>query len=940
MRRFLSCPFTVALTVLLSVAAGSAEERYGTIVGTVQDASHAILPGATVKLEPGTVSAVSNGQGEFTFSGVAPGAYTLTVNYVGFAPSTMNVTVTGGQVLRANPILTTPSESESIVVTAERAHGEAEAINQVRTSENILNILPAEVIMSLPNQNIADAVNRLPGVTLERDEGEGKYVQIRGTEPRLSNLTIDGVEVPSPEGGVRQVRMDTIPADLVDSVQINKTLQANQPGDAIGGSVNLVTKTAGGWPTVSLYVGQGYTSIANGVYATETAATAGQRFGADKRFGVLVSGTYDYNGRAIDDLEPVPGLLAGTTFTPGPSAVDIRQYKFNRHRYGFAGSIDYRVSDSSTLYLRGLYSDFKDFGRRFVYSLADNPVLDGVQNTNLPSFNTEARLQDFLISSLSLSGTHIANKTWLNWQLAVSHSRQLAPISGGESIALFTFAGATSNCQYSPGATTNILEPQFSPACFTEAYNPSNLQLSTISDAKYGKADQLNLQGSASAARNYQFGSNANNGILEFGANVRNGHKFDNSYEFDYTAINPSALPLSMFLGNFHNPDYYGGAYTLGPAGDWDKVLAFLRAHPEAFSVVSTQGGNAANFNLVERVWAGYLMNTVDFKHFRLVTGVRVEGTTLNSTSFDTTTNTLSAKGSSSYVDVLPSASLRLHLDQDSDMRLVFGRGLSRPDPAFVTTAVSLDTGTNPFTYSVGNPALKPEHSLSYDILYERSLHPLGLVQAGVFYKSLTDPFVQLLTTPTTGPYVGFNVNTPANGGSAYIFGVEVAFLQHFTNLPGLLSGLGLSGNYSYTTSQAKGVDPQNRTDNPALLRQAPNTWNLSPTYDRGRLSLRVGLSYNGPNIFLYTFKGLQSDGSPTPGGLLGPFGDQYLYSHFQVDAQGTFRVGGGVTLIASGLNLTNEVFGFYNGSPQFVLQREFYKPTIRFGLRWDLQKH
>jgi TonB-dependent receptor len=939
MHRALAYKFAAALMVVWCATAVNAQERNGTVVGTVYDANHAILPGASIKLDPGGAFVVSNAQGQFTFAAVAPGAYNVAVNYVGFSPSTSTVTVTAGQVVHADLILTTASESESIVVTAERAHGEAEAINEVRAAENILNVLPAEVITSLPNQNVADAVNRLPGVTLERDEGEGKYVQIRGTEPRLSNLTIDGVEVPSPEGGVRQVRMDTIPADLVDSVQINKTLQANQSGDAIGGSVNLVTKTAGGWPTVSLYVGQGYTSIANGVYATEAAGTFGQRFGADKRFGLLVSGTYDYNGRGIDDLEPVPGILPGTTFTPGYSAMDIRQYKFNRNRYGFAGSADYRISDSSSVYLRGLYSDFKDYGRRYVYSIADNPVLDGVSNTNTPSFNTEARLQDFLISSLSVGGNHIANKTLVNWQLAISHSRQLAPINGGESIALFTYAGSTSNCQFSPGTTTNAYLPQFSPACFAEAYNPSNLLLSTISDAKYGKADQLNLQGSASVTTTYQLGSGGK-GLFEFGGNARNGHKFDNSYEFDYTANNPAALPLTNFLGSFNNPNYYGGAYALGPAGDWDQVLAFLRAHPEAFSVVSTQGGNAANFNLVERVLAGYVMNTLDFSRFRLVTGVRVEGTHLTSTSFDTTTNTLSATGSSSYVDILPSASLRLHLDQDSDLRMVFGRGLSRPDPAFVTTAVSLDTGTNPFTYSVGNPALRPEHALSYDLLYERSLHPLGLVQAGVFYKSLTDPFVQILTSPTTGPYVGFNVNTPANGGSAYIFGVEVAFLQHFTGLPGVLSGLGLSGNYSYTTSQAKGVDPQNRTDNPALLRQAPNTWNLSPTYDRGRLSLRVGLSYNGPNIFVYTFKALQSDGTPTPGGLQGPSGDQYLYSHFQIDAQGSFRVGGGVTVIASGLNLNNEVFGFYNGSPQFVLQREFYKPTFKFGIRWDLQKH
>ena len=144
------------------------------------------------------------------------------------------------------------SASESVTVTAERVHGEAEAINRERTAENILQVLPAEIITSLPNANVADAIGRLPSVTLERDEGEGKYVQIRGTQPRYNNVTIDGVNVPSPESGVRQIKLDTIGSDLVESVEINKTLLANMDGDGIGGSVNLRTKTAGDQPAISL----------------------------------------------------------------------------------------------------------------------------------------------------------------------------------------------------------------------------------------------------------------------------------------------------------------------------------------------------------------------------------------------------------------------------------------------------------------------------------------------------------------------------------------------------------------------------------------------------------------------------------------------------------------------------------------------------------------
>src|SRR6267378_3022377 len=317
----LALVFTIALVVSSPAAA-----QVGGVAGTIKDSTGAVLPGAHVELQKGS-SAVSDGQGQFTFTNIAPGTYTATVNYVGFAPSTTTVTVTAGQTARLNIALDVASQNDVVIVTAARAHGEAESINEEKVADNILNVLPAEVITSLPNANIADAVGRLPGVTLERDEGEGKYVQIRGTEPWLSNLTIDGVEVPSPEGGIRQVKLDVIPADLIESVQINKTLQANMNGDAIGGTVNLVTKKAGDRPTLSIYGSGGFTPIINKVPVSEFGLTAGKRFGFQKRLGVLVGGYYDYNGRGINDIEPagvttVEAQNGTNDLTPAYSGMD------------------------------------------------------------------------------------------------------------------------------------------------------------------------------------------------------------------------------------------------------------------------------------------------------------------------------------------------------------------------------------------------------------------------------------------------------------------------------------------------------------------------------------------------------------------------------------------------------------------------------------------
>ena len=164
-----------------------------------------------------------------------------------------------------------------------------------------------QVITSLPNTNIADAVGRLPSVSLERDEGEGKYVQIRGTEPRLSNLTINGVNVPSPEGNVRNIKMDIIPSGIVEFIEVNKTLSANQDGDAIGGSVNLVTKTARERPTLDIEGQGGYTNIIGGRWLDAFNSTWDSGSATRKQWGFLLGGTYDWNGRGINDLEPAPG---------------------------------------------------------------------------------------------------------------------------------------------------------------------------------------------------------------------------------------------------------------------------------------------------------------------------------------------------------------------------------------------------------------------------------------------------------------------------------------------------------------------------------------------------------------------------------------------------------------------------------------------------------
>ena len=968
-------PFTIFFVILALFLPQSTFAQGGKwgITGHVVDSSGSILQGATIELHPTGITVISGQQGVYFFNNLAPGTYTITVTYVGFALFTKVVDVTAGQTTTVDAKMEVSSQRDQIFVTAERVSAEADAVNREKTADNILQVLPSEVINSLPNANIADAVGRLPSVTLERDEGEGKYIQVRSLEPRLTNATIDGVNIPSPEPGVRQIKFDAMPADLVESVEINKTLQANMDGDGIGGSVNIVTKTASERPTVDLGVIGGFTPILGGRNVVQTGGTIGERFGADKRWGVLVGGTYDWNGRGINDIEPVPDVA---TFADGSSTryfdtQDIREYQYKRSRWGFTGSADYKLAEGSDIYVRGIYSSFRDFGDKWVYTLTDNTPLynppqypNGIQllnsngcsidNTGVqtcgagtPAFSESNRVPIFNIGSLLVGGKHVFATTWFSWDASVSRSEQIH--SGGDEGASFATNATYNNvypngssCQFSPQLTVRQYIPQWTPSCFTEAYSAANYDLANI-NTSFGKSPQLNLQFTGAFAKRYHIGSHLS--TIEIGGKFRNAHKFDDSYTPTYTPN--GSLPMTQFIGRFTNNDYYSGNYKFGQTTDWSKLINYLNANPSQFTVdPTTIGVNPGNFDLVEKVSAGYVMDTIDFNKIRIVAGVRFEGTNLftSTPSFDNNNNFLgNTVMNGSYLNVLPSASVRFDLGHVTDLRVVYSRALSRPDPQDIAQALSVTLNQTPMSASFGNPNLKAETANNYDILVEHYLKPFGIIQGGFFYKQLYDPIatqseLRQNYTPVPGdshyPVGEWMVSQPINAGSGWLVGFEVAYIQQFTSLPGMLSGLGLSANYSWTNSAASGLP--GRSDSPALVRQAPNTWNISPTFDRGRFSLRVGMTYNSSSIFQYQYQDGTDGSTPTAGGLHGPNGDTYIYPHFQIDAQASFQLKYGFSVMAYGLNLNNEVFGFYNGQTQYMIQREYYAPTIAFGMRWS----
>lgn len=933
----------------------SAQTGTGILAGRVQDSSGSVLVRAKVVVQPTGRETASDNQGQFRIADLPPGQYTVTASYVGFNSYTATVTVAPGQTANVAAALQVASEANSVMVTAPRLQGDAEAINVERMSSQIVQVEPAGVIQSLPNTNVADAVGRLPSVSLERDEGEGKYVQIRGTEPRLSNLTINGVNVPSVEVTVRQVKMDAIPSNDIERIEVYKTLSADQDADGIGGTVNLVTPTAQDRPTYSLNGTAGYNPIQNGFWRGGFDGTFGHRWGADKKFGFLVGGTWDRTNRGIDDLEPSQtiGQLADGTNVAFINSEDMRSYNYYRTRYGFNLGVDEKITPTMTVYLKGLYADFHDFGDTHIYT-PNAGALTGASGNQITFDNTGSwqyreyiRRPDQQVFSFMAGAQHELPKDEINYEVAVSRGHNI----GGNIFPTIYFNGP-SNVTFVDD-NSDPYRPRLRATDGTNGFDATQYGVSEATTFKY-HATQLNVQGSASLAHNYTVYNHPS--TFSIGLKIRDSYseQFQHSVDQVLGPDNSSPFTLASVTGNYTNPTYYDRSFAIngnayGPTLNFARGQKAVAANAGAFVLNDTTVKDAqAFFNANERISAGYIEDVIFFGHFRLQGGVRFDnGAThflANQIAFDANGNPTIApvRKDASYFNVLPSVALQYQVEKDTNLRVVYGRGLARPNIGDLVPATVIDPNQTPYpTIQTGNPSLVPTMANNYDILVEHFFKSLGIVQAGWFYKQLSNPIYPTasLLNNYNGTGKTYQLTQSINGPNAHIQGFEAQWEQRFSFLPGILGGFGINANYSHTTSQVTfptGFDG-GRTDHPALDRTSPNDYNFNLTYDRSRFSGRFAISHNDTSIAAYQWDAGSGPAHDPILGLKGPAGDNYFYPHTQFDVQGMYRVYKQLQVIASGLNLSNEPFGFYNGSPIYPVQREYYKPTVSFGLRWSL---
>jgi TonB-dependent receptor len=593
-----------------------------------------------------------------------------------------------------------------------------------------------------------------------------------------------------------------------------------------------------------------------------------------------------------------------------------------------------------------LFSQFQDNGEDWIYTpsvgtfaSATTTNADGTMD-----YSHVIRRPAQRIFNVIAGANHSLGKTLIAYEVALGQAR----FAGGFFSANFS---GPSNVQFAID-TSDPFTPKFNQLNATPSTNmfdPANYTLGgphfhffrTLSMSTQNHTFERDLTGSISVARQYTVGSHF--GTFEVGFKARDAHKSQDFHEPTFDINTNGLSPLSAVAGTATNSNYYFGNYKLLPLSNFDKILSFFNANRGLFTENTSFEhllADSNRYHITERVVAGYVQNTITLGHFRVLGGLRIEGTQgsllgtvalFNNGVFVSDTP---LPGEQTYVNLLPSVQVQYNINSSTNIRAAYGRGIARPNFGDIPPFQLLDPTRNRVT--IGNPNLKPTHANDYDLLFEHYLKTVGLIEGGWFYKDLSDPIFQAQTTPTAGQFAGFQQRQQVNGPSAHIQGIELAWQQHLKFLPGLLNGMGVAANYSYTTSQASfPIDPSTgkptRSDHPALVRQAPNNWNFDTTYDKGPISARMGLTHNDASIFFYNF----SDGAPA--GIKGPNGDNYLYPHTQVDAQVSYRLprARGVHLIVSMLNLNNEVFGFYNGSERYPTQREYYSRTISAGFVW-----
>ena len=942
----------------------------GDVSGKVTGSSSGdFLPGANVMLDGTNYGTSSDRFGNYKIGGVPEGDYTLKVTYVGYADFSDSVTVGSDDVMVDVSLDVDYVSMEGVNVTG-LSQGQAKALSQQKSAGNIKNVVSRDQMEKFPDQNVADVLQRLPGVALESDHGEGRYVQIRGAEASLNTTTINGVKVPSPED-VRKISLDIIPSYSLGSVEVTKAITPDMDADAIGGHVNLITKNAFDYDGqfMEAKVAGGHRPL-YGKSGSMGAFTYGNQF-MDGNLGLIVSGSYEFNDMKTDNIElewndkyetvsDVVDSEEDETYvvdeTDGVIINDmqLKNYSLSRERVGVTTSLDYKLANDSKLYLNFIsntYTDNENRNRlryRFDKSVDEETPGSGYSNVtstagtaNLARIARELKSRSSIskINSFSLGGDHALGKLGLDWAFTKSYAEELRDPSVN---AEFIVKDINMAYEFTDNNHPQITSFTDEDGAAFDQHDLSKYELDAIelegNYIQYKKSPNGNLVSGEDQVIAFNMSMplsiGGGNGEVKLGAKLsRKDKKSDKSGAEVWEWDGDDDLIMQGFNMDIEGEDYMDGNYVHTNGLDVKKIRDHMSKYLGSYAILPMyEDAILETWDATEDIAAFYGMADMKFGKVNFIGGARMESTSSTYNSWagavedaedneGTIDESLAAyftaqKVTKEYTNVLPMAHVRYEVNDQALVRAAYTETIARADFAALVPFIATDGDDA----EAGNPELESAHSQNIDIMLEYYPAGLGVFSFGYFSKSI-DNYIYTSTLQDVSIRGGFKVydevSMPVNGENATLSGWEMNFVKNLDFLPGPLSNLSLYFNYTSTDSEADYGGNREKSTFPG---QAPSTGNLSFAYETSKLTARFSQSI--ADQYLVEVGGDKDE-------------DIYYDPANRLDLSLSYNLNNKITLFADMLNITNVPHVYFMGDASKPVEKEVYGSTIKIGTNY-----
>jgi len=935
---------TVALCVVAVPAAQG--QSPGTLAGTVTDAEEGNpLEGVSVAIVELQRGDATGRNGRFRIEDVPAGTYELVASYIGRAQERRRVTVEAGQTTRVEIALPRQETAlEEVVVSSSPITGsQAAAISRQRAAPVVTNVIASDVVGKFPDQNAAAALSRVPGIAVERDQGQARYINLRGTPRRWTTLAFDGMNVIGSEG--RIVRFDEIPAPVIQSIEVTKTISPDLPAESVAGRVNVQTASAFDRPGfhVTAEAAPGYFELGEDLQYNAFAQVSNTWGDA---FGLVATATRYKRNQVTNNIESqyVPGPNGGLF----PTIADYRVYYLERTNNAYSGRFDYRPGPGHELFVTSTYVEFNDDEQRnqYIFNLSDAQV-GFLEDGATPD---EGTLQGVPMLG-ALGPGYYRNNTWTT-------------ILGGNSrLDRWSVEYRTSYTRTNASLNLPLMIPvnALPPLAVQYDYTDPNfpeVNLSSLDGEPLSSLPQTDPEDDLAFLNRGEDEADAYSGQLDLRrgwsfrgvpSEVQFGGKVDVRDKSGFVS-NAAQVPIGPLSAAADLPTTDYGAFLQ----DEDLVSDFPfpnRYNVQRFDVFDLQDEldrrlaqleqaglydpsstipEENRFDVQETIYAGYAMNQWETSWGEVLAGVRLEHATYGSEGVRVIGDEAEPVDASTDETLLfPSLHVNVDLTDDVKLRVAGTRTVSRADFAQRRPSIAIDDVNRAITG--GNPTISSERSWGADLRLEYYLPRTGIVSIAGFGKWVRDP---LFTTTTRVPddrfdaggtdRTGYVYSTTQNGEDGRVYGVEANYFQQWSFLPGPLAGFGLQANATLLDSEFTTPTP---ASGDVRAVRFPGTsdavYNVSLFFERYGFSARVNYQWRDDWI----------DSIDPADERLDAFWDD----EERLSISARYAITEQFTVFADANNLTDELGRRYQGFEDRPLEVEGFGRRYLLGVRVDL---